>query len=136
MSGKTLSRIPAWILGAVVVVAAVLFVAAGIAMDDFQRAWDILTGTVGPFGGKDSGLGVALAGVGYLLLPAAIALAIADGVTHFTRKHLKTLPEAKEEIGELIATALRDQAAAATAATAATGTTAAKQQQAPGPSGG
>jgi hypothetical protein len=110
VSGKTLSRIPGCILVAVVVVAACLFMAAGVEMHDFQRAWNILTGAVGPFGGRDAGLGVALAAVGYLLLPAVIALAIADGVTRFTRKHLVTLPEAKAEIGQMIATALRDQA--------------------------
>jgi hypothetical protein len=110
VSGKTLSRIPGWTLGAVVAVAACLFVAAGLAMGDFQRAWDILTGAVGPFGGKDAGLGVALSAVGYLLLPAVIGLAIADGVTRFTRKHLMTLPEAKAEIADLVATALADQA--------------------------
>jgi len=68
----------------VAAITAVLFVAAGILIGDFGRAWDVLSGTCSPFGAWST-LTVPLSVLGYLVLPVFIALAVTDGLTSFIR---------------------------------------------------
>ena len=105
MTGDKLARLPLIIFLVVFATTSVLFVIAGLAMNDFERAWNILIGATAPFG-RDSALGVALSVLGYLLIPAVVGLVVADGIVRFTRKRLLTLPEAKEEIREMLEQAL------------------------------
>lgn len=105
-TGDRLGFLPRAILVGVAVVTAIVFVIAGLSFDDFKRAWDTLTGQASPFNGEDSGIGLVLSALGYIVVPATIGLAIADGVTTFTRKRLSSVSEAQAEINQLVVDAL------------------------------
>ena len=97
-------RLPRYLLAAVVVVTLVVFVVAGIAMGDFDRAWDTLSVGKGPFDNhaKAKAVGLTLSILGYLFLPAVIGLAIADWVTRFTRRNTQPHQAAENKIGDKI----------------------------------
>jgi hypothetical protein len=101
-TGDRIARFPRYVLLVAALVTALVFVAAGLAMDGgFERAWEILLGLHSPFG-RVSGLGVALSAVGYLVVPTVIGVAVADGIAQFTRRRLMTVPEAEARVQELV----------------------------------
>lgn len=100
--GKDLARLPVYVLGGVVGVTAAIFLASWVVMDGgFQQAWEILVGLRSPYG-QASGLGVVLSALGYIAVPTMIGIGVADGITRFTRHRLQSLPEAKEEVNEIV----------------------------------
>lgn len=99
-TGERVARVPryvfAGILGLTIVVFALVASAVG-----FETAWEILTASKSPFG-KDRGLEVALSLLGYVFVPTAIGLAVADWITRFQRRRLISVTEARTIIGELV----------------------------------
>jgi hypothetical protein len=101
-SGERLALIPAAIFGVVCAITAVAFLVSCLVMvGGFHRSWEILIGDRTPFG-QDAALGVVLSALGYVFVPTAIGLAVADGITRFTRRRLLSKSEAKEAIADLL----------------------------------
>lgn len=102
-TGRQLANLPTLLLLAVVGVTAAVFIASWVVMDGgFQRAWEILLGVRSPYG-EASGLGVVLSALGYLLVPAVIGIAVADGVARFTEHRLLTDPEVNAAARRIVA---------------------------------
>jgi predicted RND superfamily exporter protein len=102
LSGKHLANLPLYLLCGVVVLTAAVFIASWVLMDGgFQRAWEILLGIRSPYG-QASELGVALSALGYVAVPTAIGIGIADGITRFTRRRLITNAELEAAAEEII----------------------------------
>jgi hypothetical protein len=120
-SGTSLARLPRVVFGIIAGLTAVAFVATGVMMHNFQKAWDILTGSLSPFGRHDW-VSFPLAVLGYLFVPTAIALILTDQMTRFTRSRLVTLPEAKDKIADMVEHIRSVAEAAAAAKAAAPGT--------------
>jgi hypothetical protein len=96
--------------GAVVLITAALFVAAGIETS-FARALDILEGSKTSFGfGARDGVTVPLSVDGYLLVPIFIALAVTSAVQTFVGRRLVTRRELDDKAKEVL-TAAREVAA-------------------------
>ncbi len=109
MSHKTLSRLPFYVFLAIIAITGLVFLAAGLAMNGgFGRAWEILLAVRSPFGEADA-LGVALSALGYIAVPTVIGLAVADGITRFTRRRLITSDSARSEIREVVQEELADE---------------------------
>jgi predicted RND superfamily exporter protein len=101
-SGKQLANLPLYLLGGVIGLTAVVFLASWVVMDGgFQRAWEILLGLRSPYG-QASGLGVVLSALGYIAVPTVIGIGIADGVTRFTRRRLLTRSDVEDAATEIV----------------------------------
>lgn len=99
MSETTLRRLPVYAFLGIVGVTAVLFVLAGVFLHDFDRAWNILIGIRTPFQCGYPGITLPLSAMGYLLVPAAVALVVSDAVTRTIRRHTQPLSDAVADIG-------------------------------------
>jgi len=99
-TGERVSRVPRYIFAGILGVTIVVF-AFVASVVGFERAWEVLIAVKAPFG-KDRGLEVALSLLGYVFVPTAIGLAVADWITRFQRRRLISMAEARTMIGELV----------------------------------
>src|SRR5690349_14309225 len=80
-----------------------VFIAVGIFVEGgFEHAWNVMLGIDAPFGGQAAALAVLLSVLGYIAVPTVIGLAVADGLTRFTRRRLLTTPEAEADIRDMV----------------------------------
>jgi hypothetical protein len=109
--GDQLASFSQIVLGVVLVITCLVFLVAGAVMKGgFERAWDVLLGIQTPFGDAP-GLGIPLSALGYLLVPAVIGVAVADGIARFVQSKLDSLPEVEKRIIDRAREAARQETA-------------------------
>jgi len=98
--GDRLASFSLYVLGAVGVLTALVFLISGLVMKDgFERAWEVLLGIQGPFEQAPL-LGVPLSALGFLLIPAVIGAAAADGIARYVDSQLDDLPDVETRVAD------------------------------------
>lgn len=95
-------RIPLALAAATAGVVGTLWAVTGLALDDFEYAWEVLIGVASPFE-RSRWFTVALSASGYLVLPIFVGIGVSAWVSSLIKGRLISREEARDLLREEIA---------------------------------